>query len=74
MMAIVSDHAERWWNGHWGRLARRDVRLVHRQRWTVEAVEGGAEGKIRRWTFETEEQARELVNRLLAHGTGWREI
>jgi hypothetical protein len=70
----MPDLVQRWWNGRWGRLARRDVRLVHQQRWTVEAVDGGVEGKVKTWTFDSEDQARELVNRLLAVGDGWREI
>ena len=70
----MPDLVQRWWNGRWGRLARRDVRLTHQQRWTVEALDGGAEGKVKTWTFDSEDQARELVTRLLAVGDGWREI
>ena len=65
----------KWWNGRWGRLARRDVRLIKHTTWQVDALEGGAEGKVKTWTFDTEEAARAMVDRLLATGgDGWRDI
>jgi len=38
-----------WWNGHWGRLARRDLVLYEEIHggWLLEAREGGVEGDSR---------------------------
>src|SRR5258706_4023851 len=59
-MAVVA----RWWNGRFGRLARRDVRLSDAGgRWTVEAVEGGVDGRSASWAYTTEEAARAQVDR-----------
>ncbi|WP_262286408.1 hypothetical protein [Micromonospora sp. MA102] len=66
----------RYWNGVWGRLARRDVWLVRQTRWTVVARAGDTDtGKVLRWEFETEPEARAMVERLLrADAAGqWRE-
>ena len=66
----------KWWNGRWGRLARRDVRLVHDEIWRVEAINGGVdEGKVKQWSFADEAAARAMVDRLLATGgDGWKQI
>ncbi|WP_431902208.1 hypothetical protein [Micromonospora chalcea] len=72
MQAVV----RRWWNGVWGRLARRDVWLVRQTRWTVVARTGDTDtGKVLRWEFETEPEALTMVERLLRADTGgqWRE-
>jgi hypothetical protein len=56
-----------WWNGIWGRLARLDVYLrMQKPRWEVELREGGAEGRSRRWTFDSEPEATMFVERALA--------
>jgi hypothetical protein len=73
--ARVEKVAGRWWNGRWGRLARRDVRLVCASVWRVEALTGGAEGKSKVWEFANEAEARAMVNRLLeTGGDGWRDL
>ncbi|RKN56157.1 hypothetical protein D7193_11495 [Micromonospora costi] len=66
----------RWWNGVWGRLTRRDVWLTHESRWRVVARAGDSEtGQVLRWEFETEAEARAMIQRLLASGGGrWREL
>ncbi|MFI7650520.1 hypothetical protein ACIBTZ_31255 [Micromonospora sp. NPDC049460] len=72
----MDEEVRRWWNGIWGRLARRDVWLIRRTRWTVVARAGDTEtGKVLRWEFETEPEALRMVDRLLrADGAGqWRE-
>lgn len=64
-----------WWNGSWGRLARRDVFLyADAGRWLVQAREGGADGRSLCWTYPAEPDARAQVARLLAVGTGWRSL
>jgi hypothetical protein len=67
---------ERWWNGSWGRLVRRDVFLrEHRGRWQVETRQGGAEGRGRAWTFDDEQEARRWLARCLDDGRGgWRQV
>jgi cobalamin biosynthesis Mg chelatase CobN len=67
----------RWWNGLWGGSVRRDVVLIREERWRVVARRGDADsGQVSRWSYETEQQAREMVDRLLrAQGPGeWREF
>ncbi|OKI49359.1 hypothetical protein [Micromonospora sp. CB01531] len=71
----MQEVVRRWWNGVWGRLARRDVWLVRQSRWTVVARAGDAEtGKVLRWEYETEEEALGMVERLLRADTAgqWR--
>jgi hypothetical protein len=56
-----------WWNGKWGRLARRDVLLYHDDesgRLSVEAREGGADGDSLGWDLAREPDALELINSL----------
>ncbi|MEU1238276.1 hypothetical protein [Micromonospora aurantiaca (nom. illeg.)] len=72
----MDEVARRWWNGTWGRLARRDVWLIRQTRWKVVARAGDSEtGKVLRWEFDWPEEALEMVDRLLrasSPGT-WRE-
>ena len=66
----------RWWNGVWGKLARRDIWLGRQTRWHVVARSGDAEtGRVLRWDFTTEAEARAMVKRLTSPvGPGqWRE-
>ncbi|WP_199716616.1 hypothetical protein [Micromonospora musae] len=65
----------RWWNGVWGRLTRRDVWLAREVRWHVIARAGDSEtGTVLRWQFDTEDEARMMVRRLVrADGGQWRE-
>ncbi|MFI7335901.1 hypothetical protein [Micromonospora aurantiaca (nom. illeg.)] len=72
----MEEVVQRWWNGTWGRLARRDVWLVRQTRWTVTARAGDAEtGKVLRWEFDTEPEAMQMVDRLLHADTAgqWRQ-
>ncbi|PWU50698.1 hypothetical protein DLJ46_06470 [Micromonospora globispora] len=72
----MEDVAGRWWNGIWGRLARRDVWLTREVRWKVIARAGDSEtGQVLRWEFDTETEARAMVERLLAADAGgtWRQ-
>ncbi|MEU8014599.1 hypothetical protein AB0B74_01390 [Micromonospora parva] len=72
---MVRELEGRWWNGVWGRLARRDVWLAREVRWHVTARAGDSEtGKVLRWKFDTEDEARQMVQRLVqADGGKWRE-
>ncbi|BCJ58163.1 hypothetical protein Jiend_15850 [Micromonospora endophytica] len=66
----------RWWNGLWGRLARRDVWLVRQTRWKVVARSGDSgTGRTLRWEFDSKAEAQTMVDRLLrAPSPGsWRE-
>lgn len=66
----------RWWNGSWGRLARRDIWLSRTVQWQVTARRGNSEnGRVVQWEFDSEDAAREMVTRLqLASDSGsWRE-
>jgi hypothetical protein len=65
----------RWWNGHYGRLARRDVVIfIDGDGWRVEAWEGGPEGRIRAWAPPTEEDCLLLADDLMSDSEGWREL
>ncbi|MFI6129448.1 hypothetical protein [Micromonospora sp. NPDC051141] len=73
---MVEEIVRRWWNGAWGRLARRDVWLVRQTTWQVVARAGDTEtGKVLRWTYDSPGEAEAMVDRLLrAESTGrWRE-
>ncbi|MCM0675095.1 hypothetical protein NCC78_10390 [Micromonospora phytophila] len=72
---MVNELAGRWWNGTWGRLTRRDGWLAREVRWHVVAKAGDSEtGKVLRWEFDNEGEARQMVRRLVqADGGQWRE-
>lgn len=64
-----------WWNGIWGRLARRDVYLyTDGDRWLVEARDGGAEGRRRRSEYADETAALAAVRQCLVGPGHWREL
>lgn len=74
--ARAVDLLGRWWNGRWGRLARRDIWLSRTVQWQVTARRGNSEtGEVLRWHFDSEQQARDMVVRLqTAPDSGdWRE-
>ncbi|MEU1811703.1 hypothetical protein [Micromonospora aurantiaca (nom. illeg.)] len=69
--------AQRWWNGLWGRLSRRDVWLIRQTRWKVVARAGDTEtGKKLLWTYDSRDEADAMVDRLLHADTAgqWREL
>lgn len=73
---VVNEVVGRWWNGVWGRLARRDVWLVRQTRWKVIARAGDSEtGQVLRWEFDSQAEAQAMIDRLLrAPSPGsWRE-
>ncbi|MER7168206.1 hypothetical protein ABT336_19325 [Micromonospora sp. NPDC000207] len=64
-----------WWNGKWGRLARRDVFLrVDADHWYVEQRAGGAEGVSRFYEHTGPDEAEETVRALLDGADTWREL
>jgi hypothetical protein len=64
-----------WWNGRFGRLARRDV-VVHEHdgRWVVEARRGGVEGSSRWAEVASEAAAVELARSIQDEPTAWSEL
>jgi hypothetical protein len=69
------DRRKHWWNGTWGRLARRDVYLFEDGgRWLVEDRQGGAEGRSRWFEYSDEDAALDRVRNLLGEGDRWREL
>jgi hypothetical protein len=71
----LMERRKHWWNGTWGRLARRDVYLFEDGgKWLVEAREGGAEGRSRWYDFDDEDTALDCVRGLLVQPGDWREL
>jgi len=69
------EQRKHWWNGKWGRLARRDVYLrTDADRWYVEQRAGGAEGTSRFHEFDGEDEAYEAIRGLIAGMDPWREL
>jgi hypothetical protein len=51
-----------WWNGNWGRLARRDAEIHHvPESWSVEARQGGPGGEGKGWAAASEDEARKMA-------------
>jgi hypothetical protein len=71
------ERRKHYWNNRWGRLARRDI-LVYEDAGTltVEAREGGADGKSRRFELPSEDLALDCVRDLITASQvdGWREL
>jgi hypothetical protein len=71
------ERRKHYWNGKWGRLARRDI-LVFEDggAWLVEAREGGADGKSRWFELPSEDLALDCVRDLitLSKMDSWREM
>lgn len=64
-----------WWNGKWGRLARRDVEIHHQpESWSVEARQGGAEGQSKRFQAADEAEAKHIASQLMSTDEKWREM
>lgn len=61
------DLVERWWNGLWGRLARRDMWLkTNGQLWAVQARKGDGDARVWTKVFDTEAEARQLAQEMRA--------
>ena len=69
------EQRKHWWNGKWGRLARRDVYLrADADQWFVEQRAGGAEGVSRFYEYDSEDQAYEAVRALLSGPDEWHPL
>ena len=56
----------RWWNGLWGRMARRDIWLMtDGRRWLVLSRHGGDEGREATYECADETRARAMVSQLI---------
>jgi hypothetical protein len=72
---VLMERRKHWWNGTWGRLARRDVYLFEDGgKWRVEGREGGAEGRSKWYDFDDEDAALDCVRGLLTGPGDWREL
>lgn len=69
------EQRKHWWNGKWGRLARRDVFLrTDGDTWHVEQRAGGAEGVSHFYEFDSEDAGYDAVRDLLVGPDEWREL
>ncbi|HEY3008359.1 MAG TPA: hypothetical protein VGJ63_09905 [Micromonosporaceae bacterium] len=69
------EQRKHWWNGSWGRLARKDVYLrTDGDQWFVEQRAGGAEGASRFFEFGNEDDAYDVIRALLVEPDEWREL
>ena len=71
------DLVERWWNGRWGRLARRDVWLKKDISWRVEARQGDGDAQIWSHDYPTEADARAALKAMIERTGGageWRRL
>jgi hypothetical protein len=69
------EQRKHWWNGNWGRLARRDVYLrTDGDQWYVEQRAGGVDGVSRWYEFDREEAAYDVIRALLAGTDDWRDL
>lgn len=66
----------RWWNGRYGRIARRDLWLLaDESRYMVQARIGDSDAPVEKWQFACEPDARAKVDELIrTGGDGWREL
>ncbi|GAA4565035.1 hypothetical protein GCM10023176_12220 [Micromonospora coerulea] len=66
----------RWWNGSWGRMARRDIWLLADGRlWRVRGRLGGDGGQEVSYDFPDEPSARSMVGRMMKTSAGtWRDL
>ena len=69
------EQRKHWWNGKWGRIARKDIFLrVSGDQWYVEQRTGGGDGVSTFVEFNSEEAALDAVRALLAGPEEWREL
>jgi hypothetical protein len=66
---------KRWWNGRFGRIARRDVWLEREEIWHVKARNGDGDSPVKAWVYPDRNQAEAMVQRLLpTGGDDWKDL
>lgn len=66
---------QRWWNGRFNRLARRDIWPERNEVWQVRVRQGAGDSTVTTWTFPSPEQADAMVKNLRDFdGDGWKDI
>ena len=69
------EQRKHWWNGKWGRVARKDVYLrVSGDQWYVEQRAGGSDGASHFFEFDNEDAAVDMIRALLNGPDEWREL
>ncbi|GAA4692087.1 hypothetical protein [Phytohabitans rumicis] len=69
------EQRKHWWNGKWGRIARKDVFLRNdADQWYVEQRAGGAEGISRFYEYDSEDEAYDAIRALLDGPDEWRPL
>lgn len=64
-----------WWNGRWGRIARRDIKIyTDGGRWWLDDVRGGVDGTVRTVRNLDETTAGELAAGLMAGSDDWQNM
>lgn len=64
-----------WWNGRWGRIARRDIKIyTDSGRWWLDDVRGGVEGTVRTVSDLDETTATDVANQLMGDSDGWQDM
>jgi hypothetical protein len=67
----------RWWNGRWGRLARRDIWLKLDVTWRVEARKGDGDAGVWSRDYSSEEDARAAIAAMMKRTGGpeeWQDL
>jgi hypothetical protein len=67
----------RWWNGRWGRLARRDIWLKLDVTWRVEARKGDGDSGVWSHDYSSEEDARAAIAAMMDRTGGpgeWQDL
>jgi hypothetical protein len=64
-----------WWNGRWGRVARRDIKIyTDGDRWWLDDMRGGVEGTVRTTRDLDQTTAIELATSLMDGSDGWQDM
>jgi hypothetical protein len=67
----------RWWNGRWGKLARRDIWLKLDVTWRVEARKGDGDSGVWSHEYNSEEDARAAIAGMMDRTGGpgeWQDL
>jgi hypothetical protein len=72
----MGERRHHWWNGKWGRAARRDITIYEgATSWAVEALDGGIDGDSRWWDVPDEDTAMLIAYYLMAADSDeWRDM